>query len=68
MNQHGGQLGRRAAKQEGAAAALNSKPKGRKKHFKTELWYAAAYPKMSATNKTPSRSVDETRAATVAPD
>jgi hypothetical protein len=68
MNQNGGQLVRKTAKHEGAAAARNFRPKGRKKHFKTELWYAAAYPKMSATNKTPSRGLEETRATALVAD
>ena len=68
MNQNGGQLGRTTAKQDSAATAPKTRLKGRKKLFKTELWYAAAYPKMSATNKAPSRSLEETGAALLAPD
>lgn len=68
MKQIGGQLGRKVAKQKRVTGALNSRPKGRKKHFKTELWYAAAYPKMSATRQTPSSGLKEMRAATLALD
>jgi hypothetical protein len=70
MSQIGGPLGRKVAKQEPETMAinLNSRPKGRKKPFKTEPWYAAAYPRMSAIRKTSSQGLEETRAAALAPD
>jgi hypothetical protein len=68
MSQISGQLRRKTAKQERVTGALNSKPKARKKLFKTKLWYAAAYPKMSAIRKTPSRGLEETLSATLSPD
>ena len=68
MSQISGPLGHKAAKQERLTMALNSRPRGRKKLFKNELWYAAAYPKMSAIRKTPSQGQEETRAPALSPD
>lgn len=47
------QVSHKAAKQEHVARPASSKPKPRKRSFKTEPWYARAAPKMSAARIKP---------------
>lgn len=57
----------KAARDERVTGPASSKPKARKRNFKTETWYAAAAPKICAARTNLSRDLEEARAAPLVP-
>lgn len=58
----------KTAKEERVTGLVNSKSKAGKRSFKTESWYAAAAPKMSAARTATKLVLGEVPVAPLAPD